>query len=428
MLALWPALVSAQAPTDPVIAVIGQKQLRQSELDQSFASRGRNFGTSAEAQVHHRDMLVAEYWVDQTFGQAALRDPTVRNSIDEARRQILFELYAQSQFEAVPPDEAAIDAYIAARPALFADRVVYRFQQITVATSNVAEIAEARQVLAALTEGPVDEAALAAARTELTARGLTPAQNRFWVGGEALSAAVRDRLDAMARDSRPADLLVRPTGPDLLVLFETMAEPADPQTLRAAVAGRILQDRYRDHKRNLARSAAAPLLGTLANRVARPASPVQLGLLGGVGALVGLGLAALFQWVRRTQAYFRLARRNNIDALDMGALQRPLPVAVLALILAPAALAATGWILSHLPVPLASLEALSVLGGLALLGLVLGLLLWRGADETLERSDRRRRGTARAALLLALIPLALAGAFFVFPGEALSLITRLATL
>jgi hypothetical protein len=81
------------------------------------------------------------------------RDPQVLQALDAARRQILSQSYIQKLTANVPaPTEAEVTDYFQKNPALFADRHLYRLQEVVVQTTpaNVemvkAELAKAKQL------------------------------------------------------------------------------------------------------------------------------------------------------------------------------------------------------------------------------------------------------------------------------------------
>lgn len=425
---IWSVMALAQdSSDDATLAVVGRTVVTEADLERAFSSRGRNLsGEPAAARKDLLDLLVAEFWVDQNFANRVADDPLISAALGEARRQVLFEIFAQSEFDATPPDDAEVTAYIVDHPELFADRVIYRFQQVSFEMPFGGGAEDIRDLLQAFVRGPADSSALAEFSVALLSADIALDRNRFWTGGEALAESLRARLQSMSTEGRRIDVVEAEQTIDLVVLFESETEPADPEALRDAIENRILQERYAEHRRSLAQATAAPYLGADPAPVAK--ATIRAGVLAVVamlGALTGLALAALIKWPGRTRDYFKLARRNNIDELDMSALQRPAWATALSVLFALGTLGAAGLALVRLPIPLASLEVVALFPGFLLLGLVFGMLLWPGLGATLEICDRRRRASLRRVLILILVISAMTVGLFVVPDQANRLLTSL---
>lgn len=403
--------IDAQEP----VAIVGPEVITENELRRAFESRGARFGPTLEAAREDLlDMVAAEFWVQQFFGARALTDPRIRSAVGEAERQILFELYAQSQFDPTPPTDAEIDAYIAENPQAFGDRVDYRFQRFRIGLPGEGAAARVDELLDDIVTGePTAEEASELAQA-LSRAGIPFDRSTIWLGSEALAEPVLARLEGLRVAGETVDIEATPDAYDVLILFEARPDPVDPALLREAIAGRILQERYQTERAELAARIAEPLRAAAESGAPVPLGERFLAALGVLGAALGLVLAGAITWTGRTRQLFRLARIDNSDD-GLPALRRPGPVMAMAVLVAALGLVAAGSALFFRPVVLTSLPGLSVFLGLTILALILGLLLWRGREATLDQA-RRRQGlaTVRAWVLLA-VQIALCAAFVFLP-------------
>lgn len=432
-----PAQTAADAPPPAPIARIGGATVTPADLDAALAGgRGARPGASPdEIRREVRDRLVAELWAQQVFGQEARQDPALRTTLAEAERQILFQIYAQSQFSPEPPTQAEIDAYIADNPAFFAERVEYRLQTFRIlpqlAPEGALAAADLTALIAPLSTPPVTEEITAALSRALAAAGIPFERQNLWTGGEALPDALRARLAEMHAADRAVHITPGPDLTEIVVLFDARPAPVDPAPLRDQIAARLTEARFEAHARALAAEIAAPLIAAAADgadpQAARP-TPLGPRLLTGIGILgaaLGLLFAAAHAWQGRARQLYRLARRDSTDDALTG-LERTGPVTALALAAGALGTAAVLGALATRAEALLSLSGLSLLLGLGVLGAGLGLLLWRpapqaaaqGAPDTPTAADialpeahrHLRRAAWRTGLLLALT-VALSAAF-----------------
>lgn len=397
------------------VAIVGPEVITEGELRQAFQSRGVQFGPTLEAAREELlDMVAAEYWVQQFFGARALTDPRIRGAVGEAERQILFELYAQSQFDPTPPTEAEIEAYVAENPQAFGERVEYRFQRFRIALPGEGAAAQVDELLKDIVTGePTAEEASELARG-LSRAGIPFDRSTIWLGSEALAEPVLARLEGLRVAEETVDIEATPEAYDVLILFEARPDPVDPALVRDGIATRILQERYQAERAELAARIAEPLRAAAESGAPVPLGRRFLAALGVLGGALGLVLAGAMTWSGRTRQLFRLARADNSDD-GLPGLRRPGPVTAMAALLAVLGLVAAGAALAYRPVVLTSLPGLSVFLGLTVLALILGLLLWRGREATLDQA-RSRQGvaTVRAWVLLA-VQVAFCAAFVFLP-------------
>lgn len=364
--------------------LVGDRLIPQAALEQAIRSRSAGFSADPEeGRRLARDTVLAEYWVDETFGEMAARDPQVRAGLDEARRQVLFEVYAQSLFDRTPPTAAEIDAFIADNAPLFEDRRAYRFLQVQVGTRDMSERALLEDVLERIAGMPRD-AWDSALPDLLDESGLDYLQARYWSESERLTPAILTRLQRMEAEDRRQDVQTVDGSQSVLLLLESQPIPIDPAGLREDIANRVLQARYREHRLTLASDIAAPLLtGEGPQRAeAAPMTEEQAIWMASLGAVIGFALGAALRWYLRARQYFVLARRANIDELDMARLRLPFWVGMLALLISTATLAGAGVMLTWQLDSLAQLEPLTVFAGAVVLMSLFSLLFGRRIPDT----------------------------------------------
>lgn len=395
----------ARAQDNTPVAAVGPYVVTQGEIDAALPTRGRSFtGDFETVRRKLRDTLIAEYWVDQNYAELVGDNPLVAAAMGEARRQVLFEIYTQSSF--TPPDPGAeeIAAYIAARPDLFENRAIYRFEGLQAAPQTPEQQAQLTDLLARAAQAPDQEGLLSDLAVELTARGIPVSLFRNWAGSEELAETTRAQLDAMANSGQMLDQSIDENGVTLLLLHSRRPAPADPDLLTEQVRNRLIQQAYVDHRNSLATTIAEPLLGAEPQAVViRDLSQTKLIAIGALGALLGLALAAQLPWNRRAREHVIKARRDLLDE-DIATLRRPLPVTLMSLLAALLSVALTGailWLLGGMR--LLTLESLAAFFGLWLLAFVFGWLIWRGTAEDVSQSRRALAWAERRVGLLLLL-------------------------
>lgn len=406
------------APTGPPVAIVGERSIYEADVAAILQSRRKTLPADPdEARQRALETLVAEIALEaQLDALDAASTADVAAAIADARRQILFEFYAQTQFDARPPTSDEIEAYIAANPAFFGDRSEYRFLRITARPRDdgdrtvVADLFGGLRDRSAVTEADLDGVAL-----ELARRGIPFTRELFWNGGEVLDPVTLGRIAGMQRDDTVIDIAETREAIDLIRLFETRAAPIDPTFLGAQIEDRVLLDRFGEFRAELVQALAAPHLETAPPREApapetpapavapapeeRTAAPesapeaeprfdrasVGLAGLGVVGALATFGLVSARQWVRSAKAYAAELgntgkRYEPIQFFDRTATALPLSAFALAALVAAVAVAA---VLGRAALP--AQPAAIFAGGGAILGLLAGIIHVRSRPLYVDR-------------------------------------------
>jgi EpsD family peptidyl-prolyl cis-trans isomerase len=138
----------ATATQNAVAAKAGGEIISEDELGRAVA----RLGTLSPAESAQARGKVLEALIDQHLVSKAARDarldtlPDVALALQQAQRQVLVEAYMERLFKDVAaPTEAEINDYYARHPELFAQRKLYRIQELELhlAPTRVAEV-EAR--------------------------------------------------------------------------------------------------------------------------------------------------------------------------------------------------------------------------------------------------------------------------------------------
>lgn len=141
-----PAVLAACGPSQP--GVSGQVLARVDQQEISVHQLNRLAGQSGELSKAQRDVLIErlvqrELAVQQALSMKLDRQPEVMLRLEEARREALAAAWADHQVSGKPiPDDNEAARYYAAHPGLFAERKLYRLQELTLA-SDSPQLAEA---------------------------------------------------------------------------------------------------------------------------------------------------------------------------------------------------------------------------------------------------------------------------------------------
>jgi EpsD family peptidyl-prolyl cis-trans isomerase len=114
-------------------AKVGGEVVSEFELDRAVARLGpMNAAESAAARGKVLEALIDQHLVSQAAIDAKLdRVPEVALAMQQAQRQVLVETYMERLFKDMPlPSEAEIQDYYNRHPELFAQRKVYRVQEL----------------------------------------------------------------------------------------------------------------------------------------------------------------------------------------------------------------------------------------------------------------------------------------------------------
>ena len=283
VLGLVPVQAFAQAePTAPsaTIAIIGSSVILDTEIDKIAAGRPSAYADLAAEDRRERiiDAVVAEYVIDYFYGRDLTQlSPLVLDALNDARRQVLLQFYAQSKF--VPPEvtETDIADFIARNPALFAGRYSYSFAVVTLSggTEQARQALQDRvQDIAGLPTGRI--AALDGLVAEAQTGGVIASVSTLWQPSEALPEDVLSRLDAMVLDGSRIHITAEPEAVSILLLNSAVPIPANPALLRDRIEQRLVADAFEVHREDLVRRVAQTVLDPSAARTENQAPGADL--------------------------------------------------------------------------------------------------------------------------------------------------------
>lgn len=261
------------ADPDEVLATIGSTRITAEEVDRILAGRNALAGLPEEERRQRTlETLIAEYLIDYFYGQdLGLLSEQVLDSLADARRQVLFQLFAQSRF--APPDiaEADVAAFVAENPQLFADRRAYQFLDLRInGGTPEARAAALARVPGALATGGAPLTALTSLVADLSRDGLNATVNPFWATSEAIPADTLARLSPMAADGRELDQWAAADSARALVLLAADPAPLDPGTLTPQIERRLLQQAFQAHRDEIITLMAKSVLEADAAAAADP--------------------------------------------------------------------------------------------------------------------------------------------------------------
>lgn len=119
--------------TDSIAAKVGGEIISKAELDRALARLEKLNGDEApEARGKVLEALIDQHLVSNAARQAKLdKAPEVALAMQQAQRQVLVEAYMEQLFRNLAdPAESEIQDYYARHPELFAQRKVYRVQEL----------------------------------------------------------------------------------------------------------------------------------------------------------------------------------------------------------------------------------------------------------------------------------------------------------
>lgn len=181
-------------------------------------------------------LIDQELAIQQAVEQKLDRDPKVVSAIESAKREIIARAYADRIAEtAAKPTPEEIKQYYTAKPALFAQRRVYSFNEFMIEVP-----ADQRQALAEKLQGVKSADDLAGA---LKAANIKFANRNVTQAPENLPMALVDKIAGMSEGQSFA----LPAAAGLTVVFLTAAKPAavGEEAAKPAIEAFLLNDRKR---------------------------------------------------------------------------------------------------------------------------------------------------------------------------------------
>lgn len=328
LMALAPVDAQAQEAS-PTEFQVGNVVVTAEQIDALLIGRPRSF---AQLDPSEARRVASETLIAETVLQIQANLPNVQVSeeiglaVADVRRQVLFEAFAQQEFDRADPTPKEISAYVADNPHAFSERVIYRYQRAILNGAERSLPASVKDSLDQIASNPtLSEVEVAELFQVVVASNLLLSREIFWNGSEIVPDALRDRLDEMRSAGQAIDVDDRGEVVDVVFLFGAEASPVDPQSVLEQIESRILSTRYAQHKRDLAAQIAAPYLQPGAENV-RPEVGIFVGqvvapeprwyqtreglmsIVGVVGFLAALVVVLALFWLRAAIAF-----RNEND-------------------------------------------------------------------------------------------------------------------
>jgi EpsD family peptidyl-prolyl cis-trans isomerase len=184
------------------------------------------------------DRLIDQELAVQKATEAKLdRDPRVVSALEAARREVLARAWLERQSEAADkPTAQEIDAYFANKPALFAKRRIYTFDEFVIQAPP-----QAMQTLQATLANARTGQALAEA---LKAARLPFAQSTHTRPAENMPLEIIERVAAL--NEGQSLLVPQPGGARAILLTRAVAAPVTFEQARPAIEQFLLNDRKRN--------------------------------------------------------------------------------------------------------------------------------------------------------------------------------------
>ncbi len=224
-------------PAAQVAAKVNGTELTVGQVDFTLQ---RNPGLDKEPSKE-ASLQVVRYLVDQELlAQKALgdkldSDPKVVQALDAARRQILAEAFITRKLgTVVEPSDAEVTAYYDSHPELFANRKIYRLQEISIKAPQEKHEAIRAKLTASKTLNDFAEWLKAENLPIKAAEGVKSA--------EQLPKAMLPKLAAMPDGQ--AIVVNAPDGLLVIVLADSQVQPATMEQAKPAIA-RVLQGEAR---------------------------------------------------------------------------------------------------------------------------------------------------------------------------------------
>jgi len=217
----------ATATRDSIAATVGGDAIGEVELGRAVARLGElNAAESAQARGRVLEALIDQHLVSHAAKKARLdQTPEVALAMQQAQRQVLVEAYMERLFkDMAQPADTEIQDYYARHPELFAQRKVYRIQELELqlAPARIAEV----------------EAQLKRSRTLAEFADWLRAQGIAGKTGVAVKPAEQIAAPMLAQliNMKDGQVVVVPMGENRVSVLQLQGSQAQPVTLEQARA------------------------------------------------------------------------------------------------------------------------------------------------------------------------------------------------
>ena len=223
---------AADKPASQVVAKVNGTELTVHQVNfalQRIPNLNPEQSKAASLQVA-RNLVERELVVQQALADKLDRDPAVVQALDAARRQILAEAWMSRKVGApAEPTDAEVQDYFNAHPELFAERKLYRLQEISVKVPEAQREAVRAQLAASKSLNEFGEWLKVQKLEVKAAQGVKPA--------EQLPLAVLPQLSKMPKGQ--ATVVNTPDGLLVVIVADTQAQAVTLEQAKPAIAARL---------------------------------------------------------------------------------------------------------------------------------------------------------------------------------------------
>ena len=219
-------------PASQVVAKVNGTELTVHQVNyalQRIPNLNPEQSKAASLQVV-RNLVDQELALQQALADKMDRDPAVVQALDAARRQILAEAWMSRKVGApVEPTDAEVQEYFSAHPELFAERKLYRLQEVAIKVPEDQREAVRAQLAQSKSLNEFGEW-LKAQNLEVKAvQGVKPA--------EQLPLAMLPQLSKMPKGQATA--VNTPDGLLVVIVADTQAQPVTLEQVKPAIVARL---------------------------------------------------------------------------------------------------------------------------------------------------------------------------------------------
>lgn len=324
------ALQAQEAPQAPQTEeyLVGTSVVTGADVDAIMGSRKAFAAQTPEMREQALRTLLAETAISEQFERPEIiLAPELKAALTDAKRQVLFQVYLQSEFTPGEVTSDDIDAYVAAHPEAFEGRVEYRFQRFLIRhTDSTKDAIQSAMTALQQAEKP-DLTAVETLVTSLAGNDVEFSKLNFWTSSESMDPLMRARLEQIDARGGWIDAQSNAVGHDIVLLHQIDPAPVDPKLVVAQIQNRIVQDRFLQHRQAVIFDLSQPIL----DKPARPdvkAPEVPQNAVTPVGqprpvskrALVGIGLLSMVfaLMIGSVYCWWREARARRQKYLDNG--------------------------------------------------------------------------------------------------------------
>lgn len=222
-------------PASQVVAKVNKEEISVHQLNYSMQRQpAPNPAQAASAGRRTLERLIDEEVVLQKAAESRMdRDPVVLQAIDAARRDIVFRAYLNKLSEqSGKPGEAAVEQYFDANPALFSERRIYSFQEISIdALPEQIELLKER---------------LKAAKSVAEFADYLRANEFKFVSSQTVRAAEQLPLASLSQIARLKDgeffFAATPTGGRVVAVVDSQSQPVTQEKARPVIEKFLLSE------------------------------------------------------------------------------------------------------------------------------------------------------------------------------------------